>query len=107
MKENTRTTEARENRAMLTDLYQLTMNAGYFASGKNDRATFDLFIRKLPKDWGFYIANGIEDAIDYATSVSFDEADIQYLREQGIFGEEYLASLREFRFGGEIYAVKE
>jgi len=89
----TMTSTERKNRTMLTDLYQLTMNAGYFASGKNDRATFDLFIRKLPKDWGFYIANGIEDAIDYATSVSFDEADIQYLREQDIFGEDRVGLL--------------
>ena len=58
---------------MLTDLYQLTMNAGYFAAGKNDKATFDLFVRKLPKDWGFFIANGIEDAVDYSTDIGFEE----------------------------------
>ena len=96
-----------ENRTMLTDLYQLTMNAGYFAKDKNDNATFDLFIRKLPKDWGFFIANGIEDAIDYATHVSFSEDDIEYLREQRIFDEDYLTKLKDFKFTGEIYAVKE
>lgn len=96
-----------QNRTMLTDLYQLTMNAGYFARGKNDRATFDLFIRKLPKDWGFFIANGIEDAADYATNVRFNEDDIEYLREPGLFDEDYLNSLRDFRFTGDIYAVRE
>lgn len=96
-----------QNRTMLTDLYQLTMNAGYFARGKNDRATFDLFVRKLPQDWGFFIANGVEDAVDYATNVRFNEDDIEYLREQGLFDEDYLNGLRDFRFNGDIYAIRE
>ncbi len=99
-------TMEQENRTMLTDLYQITMNAAYFDSNKNDRATFDLFIRKLPKDWGFFIANGIEDAIDHATNISFGEDDIEYLRAQG-FNEDYLSSLRDFRFTGEIHALRE
>lgn len=102
---NAQTTQ--ENRTMLTDLYQITMNAAYYARNKNDLATFDLFIRKLPKDWGFFIANGIEDAIDYATNISFSEEDIDYLRDQEIFNEDYLNKLRNFKFTGEIYAVKE
>ena len=100
-------TNTEQNRTMLTDLYQLTMNATYFDNGKNDQATFDLFIRKLPKDWGFFIANGIEDAIDSATNIRFEEEDISYLREQGLFDKKYLDYLRDFRFTGEIYAVKE
>ena len=101
-------TETRtENRAMLTDLYQLTMNAAYLDAGKDDQATFDLFIRKLPKDWGFFIANGIEDAVDQATNIRFTADDISYLREQGIFSERYLAQLQDFRFTGDIFAVRE
>lgn len=102
-----KTMKKTQNRTMLTDLYQLTMGAGYFAAGKNEKAIFDLFIRKLPKDWGFFIANGIEDAIDYATNVRFDESDIDYLRDQGLFNEKFLNALRNFRFTGEIYAVRE
>lgn len=96
-----------ENRTMLTDLYQLTMNAAYHSQGKNDRAVFDLFIRKLPKDWGFFVANGIEDAIDYITSLHFTEEDIDFLREQGLSNESFLQSLREFKFTGDVYAVRE
>src|SRR3989344_1359149 len=83
------------------------MKACYFARGKNDQATFDLFVRKTPKDWGFFIANGIEDALDYATNIGFNEGDIEYLRGQGLFIEDYLNSLRDFKFTGEIYAVRE
>src|SRR3989338_6955691 len=94
-------------KTMLTDLYQLTMNAAYFDNDKDDIATFDLFIRKLPENWGYFIANGIEDAIDYATSIKFTDDDISYLRQQGIFDENYLTFLKDFKFEGEIYAVKE
>lgn len=95
------------NKTMLTDLYQLTMNAAYYDSNKDDVATFELFIRNYPKDWGYFIANGIEDAIDYATSIKFSKEDIDYLRNEGLFKEEYLNFLSSFRFEGDIYAVKE
>jgi nicotinate phosphoribosyltransferase len=97
-----------ENKTMLTDLYQLTMNAAYFDSKKGDDiATFELFIRKLPKDWGYFIANGIEDGLDYITSIKFEENDIAYLREQGLFSEEFLNTFKDFHFTGDVYAVKE
>jgi len=103
----TETEMATRNRAMLTDMYQLTMGAAYLDSGKNEEATFDMFVRKLPEDWGFFIANGIEDAIDYATSLEFSEEDIEYLREQGLFNESHLDFFRNFKFSGEIRAVRE
>ncbi|HLC55221.1 MAG TPA: nicotinate phosphoribosyltransferase [Candidatus Nanoarchaeia archaeon] len=96
-----------ENKALLTDLYQLTMGAAYLAEGKNTPATFDLFIRKLPSDWGYFVANGIEDAIDTAVNLKFSEQDIAYLRSQHLFSEDYLDYLRNFKFSGEIRAVKE
>jgi nicotinate phosphoribosyltransferase len=95
------------NKTMLTDLYQLTMMASYLDNGKDETATFDLFIRNLPKDWGYYIATGIEDVIGYVTNIHFTEEDILYLREQNLFNEEFLGFLRDFRFNGDIYAVRE
>ncbi|MFH1248618.1 MAG: nicotinate phosphoribosyltransferase [archaeon] len=95
-------------KTLLTDLYQLTMNAAYFDNNKNDEnATFDLFIRKLPDDWGYYIAAGVEEAIDYATNIKFEQEDIDYLGKQGIFAKDFLEFLKGFKFNGEIYAVKE
>jgi nicotinate phosphoribosyltransferase len=95
------------NKTMLTDLYQLTMNAAYMDNGKDEMATFDLFIRKLPQDWGYYLVTGIEEAIEYATHIKFQKEDIDYLRTQGIFKDEFLEFLKDFKFEGEIYAVKE
>lgn len=96
-----------DNRTMLTDLYELTMGEAYLQNNKNEKATFDMFIRKLPEDWGFFIANGIEDAIDYATNLKFQDEDIEYLRSQNLFTEEYLNYLKNFKFTGEVYSVKE
>lgn len=97
-----------KNLALLTDLYQLTMNAAYLDNKReNEVATFDLFIRKLPKDRGYFLAAGLEDVIKYIKDLRFDESDLIYLREQGIFKEEFLESLKYFRFSGDIYAIPE
>jgi nicotinate phosphoribosyltransferase len=94
--------------ALLTDLYQLTMMYGYYKSGKmNQRAVFDLFYRKNPCGNGFAIAAGLEQAVVYLTGLRFQEGDITYLRSLGLFDEGFLAELRNFRFGGTVYAVQE
>lgn len=97
-----------QNKTMLTDLYQLTMLASYHDNKKGeDMATFDLFIRKLPEDWGYYLANGIEDAIDYITNLKFSDSDIEYLAKQEFFKPEFIEYLKGFKFEGDVYAVKE
>ena len=50
--------------ALHTDLYQLTMISGYLAGGiENHRATFELFIRRLPPHRSFVIAAGLDTAL--------------------------------------------
>jgi nicotinate phosphoribosyltransferase len=107
METNTMIKQKTENRTLLTDLYQLTMNAAYFDNQKDDNATFELFIRKLPEDWGYFIANGLEDAVDYAVNLEFNKEDISYLKEQELFKKDFLNFLRSFKFEGDIYTVKE
>jgi nicotinate phosphoribosyltransferase len=94
------------DRTLLTDLYQLTMGAAYFYNGRDEVATFELFIRSLPEDWGYYIANGIEDAIDYITGVQFSDDDLDYLKSQH-FKADYLRFLKDFRFNGDVLALGE
>ena len=46
--------------ALLTDLYQLTMAAGYWQAGKCDEvATFELFVRRLPFNRNFMVVAGL------------------------------------------------
>ena len=58
--------------ALLTDLYQLTMAAGYFDAGKSqDRATFEMSIRRLPPQRNFVLAAGLAQAVDYLLHLRF------------------------------------
>ena len=92
---------------MLTDLYQLTMINGYYQCGaKNQMACFDLFYRGS-NGYSYAIAAGLDQAIDYIENLHFDDDDIDYLRSLNIFGEDFLAELKGFRFTGSMRAVPE
>lgn len=96
------------NYSMLCDFYELTMSNGYFKNGFYKKTVyFDLFFRKVPDNGGFAIAAGLEQVIDYIKNLHFSETDIEYLREKGIFDEEFLKYLSNFKFTGDIYAIPE
>ncbi len=98
----------RLNFTMLCDFYELTMGNGYLEAGMRDRITyFDLFFRTVPDGGGFAIAAGLEQVINYVKDLHFAPEDIAYLRGRGIFSEEFLAYLADFRFTGDIWAVPE
>lgn len=96
------------NMTMLCDFYELTMSNGYFRNGMMDRICyFDVFYRNIPDNGGFAIAAGLEQVVEYIRDLHFGEEDIAYLRKRGIFSEEFLEYLANFRFTGDIYAVPE
>ena len=96
------------NLSMLFDFYEMTMANGYFRQGMQDRITyFDLFFRRVPDGGGFAIAAGLEQLVEYIQDLHFDEDDIAYLRSKGLFQEDFLDYLRDFRFTGDIWAVPE
>ena len=98
----------RENYTMLCDFYELTMGNGYFHTPYRDRITyFDVFFRNIPDGGGFAIAAGLEQIIEYIEDLHFTEDDIECLRRKGIFSEEFLQYLLDFRFTGDIYAIPE
>jgi nicotinate phosphoribosyltransferase len=95
------------NLTLLTDFYQLTMMNGYLKSGvANETAIFDLFFRQKGQ-LTYAISAGLEQAIDYVQNLHFDDEDIAYLRDQKVFSEEFLDYLKDFKFTGDIYAVRE
>ena len=95
---------------LLTDLYELTMAAGYVQTRFEGRATFELFARSLPPRRNFLVAAGLQQALDFLQQVRFSPAEISYLREHPAFAGiqapffDYLAS---FRFSGEVWAMPE
>ena len=97
--------------SLLTDLYQLTMAACYVGEGLDDRpASFELFARRLPDGFGYAIAMGLTQAIDYLEKLRFDPAQIQALQATGIFAgapERFWSLLATARFTGDVWAVPE
>lgn len=66
--------------ALLTDLYQLTMAAGYWKHGMGDReAVFHLFFRKAPFDGGYSIAAGLSDAVRWLEAFRFTDEDVGWM----------------------------
>ncbi|HZS20589.1 MAG TPA: hypothetical protein VFA63_06330 [Pseudonocardiaceae bacterium] len=51
--------------ATVTDFYEVTMALAYLREGLTEPATFSLFTRKLPKQWGFLVAAGLADVLDF------------------------------------------
>lgn len=95
---------------LATDLYQLTMAAAYHANGRDERASFELFARRLPKDRSYLIVAGLEQALDYLRRLSFSSGEIEYLRRLPVFANvspAFFDYLRDFRFTGDVWAMPE
>lgn len=93
--------------ALLTDLYELTMMQGYYLINPHQRAVFEMFFRRQPFGGGFCIFAGLDPLIDAITELKFKQEDIDYLKSLGIFKEEFLSYLKDFRFKGDVYAIDE
>lgn len=97
--------------ALLTDLYQLTMAAGYFESGKAEEvATFELFVRRLLANRNFLVIAGLEQVMDYLLHLRFSAEEVAYLRVLPQFARcspDFFRFLQELRFTGDLFAVPE
>lgn len=95
------------NAALLTDLYELTMAASYFKRDMNEPATFDLFVRDLPQRRNFLVVCGLEQALDYLESLTFDPGSLEYLESLGLFDAKFLEYLSRLSFSGDVWAMAE
>lgn len=94
--------------ALHTDLYQINMAESYWADGiHNRKAVFELFFRKLPFGNGYALFAGLERILDYLRGLRFTESDLAYLRDEVGYREDFLAYLKELRFTGDVYSMKE
>jgi nicotinate phosphoribosyltransferase len=94
-------------RALLTDLYELTMASSYLRRGITGSATFSLYVRDLPPERGFLVAAGLEEAMSYLEDLSFTDEDLTYLREELELSEADVEALRGLRFEGDVWAPPE
>jgi nicotinate phosphoribosyltransferase len=96
---------------LITDLYQLTMTACYVGEGLDQRrASFELFARRLPENFGYLVAMGLEQALDYLENFCFTPTQIEALQATGVFAkapDRFWSLLAEARFTGDVWAVPE
>jgi nicotinate phosphoribosyltransferase len=95
---------------LLTDLYELTMAAGYVQTGFRGRATFELFTRSLPARRNFLVVAGLDQALEFLQGLRFNSEQIAYLRAHPAFAgihSEFFDYLASFRFSGDVWAMPE
>ena len=96
---------------LLTDLYQLTMTACYTGEQVEQRsASFELFARHLPESFGYLIAMGLEQALEYLEQLQFSPEQIAALQSTEIFAhapDRFWELLAGARFTGDVWAVPE
>jgi len=96
------------HRALLTDLYELTMAQSHFNEGRQDEiAYFDYYFRRVPDGGGYAVFAGLSQVLDYLQYLRFDKEDIAFLRSKGMFSDAFLDYLADFHFRGDIWAVPE
>ncbi|WP_040484448.1 nicotinate phosphoribosyltransferase [Lyngbya aestuarii] len=100
-----------EDNNLLTDLYELTMAACYAGEGVDQQwASFELFTRKLPENYGYLIAMGLAQALDFLEHFHFSSTQIEALRSLKIFAnapQAFWSLLENAKFTGNVWAVLE
>lgn len=96
---------------LVTDLYELTMAAAYWAEGMADqKVSFELWIRRMPGPRNYLVAAGLEQAIHYLKSLSFSPEQIAWLRKHPSFQHVpsgWFDALATLGFDGDVWAVPE
>lgn len=97
--------------SLLTDLYELTMAACYVGEGIDQKwASFELFVRRLPEGFGYLIAMGLAQVLDYLDRLRFSADQIRALQNTGMFDhapDTFWDLLANARFSGDVWAVPE
>jgi len=95
---------------LLTDLYELTMAAGYLQTHFDARASFELFVRHLPPHRNYLVAAGLEQGLEFLENVHFKPEEISFLRRHPVFRnirDDFFDYLARFRFTGDVWAMPE
>jgi len=100
--------------ALRTDLYQLTMAAGYWSAGLSERrAVFELFVRQLPPQRRYLLVAGLAQAVAYLTELRFEGPELEQVshvlrdRLPKDRHDAFLDYLGKLRFSGDLWAMPE
>ena len=93
---------------LLTDHYELTMLAAALRSGlAQRRSTFEVFARRLPRGRRYGVAVGLGRLVEAFADFRFGDAEIEFLRSNGVVDEATATWLAGYRFHGTIDAYAE
>lgn len=83
------------------------MSQVFWRRGMDSTATFSLFFRGYPKDRGYYIASGIDDALDFLQDFRFTADEIRAIHDITPLADHFVDVLSDLRFTGTVRAVPE
>ena len=92
--------------ALFVDYYQLTMGQADFDVQNDAVITANYYVRRIPQGQ-YLIAAGLEQVVHYILNLRFTDTTLDWLAERGDLSADYLASLKDFRFDGSVFAVPE
>ena len=94
--------------ALLTDRYELTMLDAAMLSGTHEReCVFETFARSLPNGRRYGVVAGIGRLLDQIERFRFQDAELQWLRDNHVVRDETLDWLANYRFNGTIRGYRE
>jgi nicotinate phosphoribosyltransferase len=92
---------------LLTDLYQLSMMEVYDRHEMQQRAVFELFVRKLPVRRQFLMMAGLEPLVHFLEQMRYSAEELAWLHSTGMFSSSFVDSLGGLRFTGDLDSMAE
>ena len=94
--------------ALLTDRYELTMlDAAIRAGTHNRRCVFEVFARHLPVGRRYGVLAGTGRLLEAIADFRFQDAEIQWLRDNAVVDSPTLDWLADYRFTGNVWGYQE
>jgi nicotinate phosphoribosyltransferase len=79
----------------------------YFEKKMHDTAYFEVSVRRLPDNWGFFVMAGLGEIESYLNEFRFTNDDVDYLRSRKLFSDDFLKYLSGLRPEVKIRALSE
>ncbi|MBN1805633.1 MAG: nicotinate phosphoribosyltransferase [Sedimentisphaerales bacterium] len=93
--------------SLFTDLYELAMAQVYFKKKMHETAYFEVSVRRLPENWGFFVMAGLDEIESYLDEFRFTDEDISYLRSTKLFSDDFLRYLTGHKPDVKVRALPE
>jgi nicotinate phosphoribosyltransferase len=97
----------KDSPALLTDLYELTMAQAYFGDVVTGRGCFEVTVRTLPANWGFFVMAGLAELRAYLEQFKFSDEDLAFLESTELFSSDFVGHLGRLRPDVQIRALPE